>query len=109
MNNSNDDPKKVVSYSRLSPEDEKAEDEVILAKIFSNLHQSSPQHKKSSNNRKKSITPKRADGVKVPGVCPDCGGKLGMAGDRHGNSFTVCENFKKGCCFFVPSKSSHFR
>ena len=108
MNNSNYDPNKVGSYSRLSPEEEKAEDEEFKAKIFSNLHQTNPQPKKSLNKRKRSTSPKRADGVKVPGVCPDCGGKLGTACDRHGSSFTVCENFKKGCCFFVPSKSSHF-
>lgn len=49
MNKSHDDPNKVGSYSRLSPEDEKAENEEIKAKIFSNMHQSNPQHKKSSN------------------------------------------------------------
>ena len=45
MNNSNYDPNKVGSYSRLSPEEEKAEDEEFKAKIFSNLHQSHAQSK----------------------------------------------------------------
>ena len=43
MSKSHDDPNKVGSYSRLSPEEDKAEDEELKVKIFSNLHQSHSQ------------------------------------------------------------------
>ena len=108
MNNSNDDPNKVGSYSRLSPEDEKAEDEELKTITFINLRQNHAQHKKPSNNRKKSTVKVRADGVKIPGICPDCRGKLKPYTDRLGDNYTVCENYSNGCDFYVPHDPSHF-
>lgn len=108
MDNSNNDSLKQDGNKRLTKEEDMAEDEEIKAKLFSHLYDTRDVDKKTLTNNRKTKTPKRADGVKVPGICPDCGGNLRTMEDKHGFSYTVCEHFKDGCIFYVPYKTSHF-
>ena len=109
MNNSNYDPNKVGSYSRLSPEEEKAEDEEFKAKIFSNLHQSNPRLADPNVKRNRPRRTNNNDGVTTLGICPVCGNKLGRIIDRYGIEMTVCEKHEEGCRFYTPYRVSHFK
>ena len=109
MSKSHDDPNKVGSYSRLSPEEDKAEDEELKVKIFSNLHQSHAQYKKPAVKRNRPRRANNNDGVTTLGICPVCGNKLGRIIDRYGIEMTVCEKHEEGCRFYTPYRVSHFK
>ena len=109
MNISNNDPNKLVSTNPMTESEEKAEDEEIKSKLFASLNKSSLNNVNSNRvSRKRTTNPNKNNGVKIPGICPFCGSKLGTRSDKHGYSYTVCEKYGESCGFYFPYKSSHF-
>jgi hypothetical protein len=93
----------------LTPEEDNKETERLKAFFENDFYKSTyiPNQTTNIKKNKKKRLPNN-DGVKIPGVCPYCGGKLSGKSDLRGKLFTVCEHYNIECPFYVPYKKGHF-